>query len=60
MARTHTEGLLNKLTKPELVQVLLNTGANMRTQIFALTAEVKKLNNCLKKTGGRLGDNAKC
>ena len=49
MAGTHTEAVLNKLTKPELVQLLLNTEANMRAQISTLTAEVKELNSYLKR-----------
>ena len=49
MAQTHTEPALNKLIKPELVQLLLNTEANMGGQISTLTAEVKELNNYLKK-----------
>ena len=49
MAGTHTEVVLNKLTKPELVQLLLNTEANMGAQISTLTAEVKDLSSYLKK-----------
>ena len=49
MAGTHTEAVLNKLTKPELVQLLLNTEANMGAQISTLTAEVKDLSSYLKK-----------
>ena len=49
MAVTHTEIVLNKLTKPEPVQLLLNTEANMGAQISTLTAEVKELSSYLKK-----------
>ena len=49
MAGTHTEAVRNKLNKPELVQLLLNTEANMRAQISTLTAEVKDLSSYLKK-----------
>ena len=49
MDGTHTEAALNKLTKPELVQFLLAAEANMEAQISILTAEVKELNNHLKK-----------
>ena len=49
MAGTHTEAVLNKLTKPELVQLLLNTDANMEAQISILTAEVKEWSSYLKK-----------
>ena len=43
MAGTHTEGAFKKLTKPELVQLLLNTEANLGAQISTPTAEVKNL-----------------
>ena len=33
MAGTHTEAVLNKLSKPELVQIILNTEANLGLQI---------------------------
>ena len=49
MAGTHTETFVNKLTKPELVQLLLITEANMGAQISTLTAEVKEL-SCYLKT----------
>ena len=49
MAGIHTEAVLNKLTKRELIQFLLNTEANMGAQISALTAEVKELSSYLKK-----------
>ena len=49
MAGTHTEAVLNKLTKPELVQLLLNTDANMEVQISILTAEIKEWSSYLKK-----------
>ena len=49
MAETHTEAILNKLSKPELVQLLLNTEANMGAHIATLTAEIKEINNHLNK-----------
>ena len=49
MAETHTEVVLNNLTKPELVQLLLNTEANMGAQISTLTAKAKDLSSYLKK-----------
>ena len=49
MSGTHTEAVLNKLTKPELAQLLLNTEANMGAQISTITAEVKELRSYLKK-----------
>ena len=49
MAGIHTEAVLNKLTKRELIQFLLNTEANMRAQISTVTAEVKELSSYLKK-----------
>ena len=49
MAGTHTEVVLNNLTKPELVQLLLNTEANMAAHTSTLTAEIKELSSYLKK-----------
>ena len=49
MAGTHTEAILNKLRKPELVQLLLNTEANMGAHTATLTAEIKEINNRLNK-----------
>ena len=43
MAGAHTEAVLNKLSKPELVQTILNTEANLGSQIAKLTTEVKDL-----------------
>ena len=43
MAGAHTEAVLNKLSKPELVQIILNTEANLGSQIAKLTTEVKDL-----------------
>lgn len=39
---------MNKLSKTELVQLLLNTEANMGAHIASLTAGVKEINNHLK------------
>ena len=49
MAGTHTEAILNKLSKAELVQLLLNTEANMDAPIVTLTAEIKEISNHLNK-----------
>ena len=49
MAGTHTEAILNKLSKLEHVQLLLNTEANMGAHTATLTAEIKEINNHLKK-----------
>ena len=45
MAGTHTETVFDKLTKPELFQLLFNTGDNTGAPISTLTAEIKDLNN---------------
>lgn len=47
LAGTHTEAAINKLTKTELVQLVLNTKVNMRAQISNLTAEVIQQNSCI-------------
>ena len=49
MAGTHTEAILNKLSKLDLVQLLLNTEINMGAHIATLTAEIKEINNNLNK-----------
>ena len=41
MAGTHTEAVLNKLNKQELVQLFLNTEANMGSKISATSNEIK-------------------
>ena len=41
MSGTHTEAVLNKLTKPELVQLLLMTEATLGSQITDLSKEIK-------------------
>ena len=41
MSATHTEAVLNKLTKPELIQLLLKTEATLDPQIADLPKEVK-------------------
>ena len=43
MELTHTEAVLNKLSKPELVQIILNTEGNLGSEIAKLTTEVKNL-----------------
>ena len=52
MTRTRIETVLNKLTKSEFLQLLLNTEDNMAAQISILTVEVKESNNYLKKLEG--------
>ena len=49
MAGAHTEAVLNKLSKPDLVQIILNTEANLGSQIAKLTTEVKDLLDHSKK-----------
>ena len=49
MAGNHTETILNKLSKPELVQLLLNTEANMGAHLATSTDEIKENNNNLNK-----------
>ena len=49
MVRTHAETILNKLSKPEFVQLLLNTEANMGAHVATLTAEIKEINNHLNE-----------
>ena len=41
MSGTRTEAVLNKLTKPELVQPLLKTEATLGSQISDLSKEIK-------------------
>ena len=49
MVGTHAETILNKLSKPEFVQLLLNTEANMGAHVATLTAEIKEINNHLNE-----------
>ena len=49
MSGTHTEAVLNKLTKPELVQLLLKTEATLGSQITDLSKEIKDTLTHLKK-----------
>ena len=49
MAAAHTEAVLNKLSKPELVKIILNTEVNLGLQIAKLTTEVKNLLDHSKK-----------
>ena len=49
MAGAHTEAVFNKPSKPELVQINLNTEANLGSQIAKLTTEVKNLLDHSKK-----------
>ena len=49
MCGTHTEAVLNKLTKPELVQLLLKTEATLGSQITDLSKEIKDTLTYLKK-----------
>ena len=43
MAGIYAEAILNKLSKPKLVQALLNTEANMSAHRATLTAEIKEI-----------------
>ena len=49
MAGARTEAVFNKPSKPELVQIILNTEANLGSQIAKLTTEVKNLLDHSKK-----------
>ena len=49
MSGIHTEAVLNKLTKPELIQLLLKTEATLGSQITDLSKEVKGTLNHFKK-----------
>ena len=49
IAGAHTEAVLNKLNKPELVQIILNTEVNLGSQIAKLTTEVKDMLDHSKK-----------
>ena len=49
MNGTHTEAVLNKLTKHELVQLLLKTEATLGSQITDLSKEIKYTLTHLKK-----------
>ena len=49
MSGTHTEAVLNKLTKHELVQLLLKTEATLGSQISDLSKEIKDTLTHLKK-----------
>ena len=56
MAGAHTEAVLNKLSKPELVQIILNTEANLGSQIAKLTTKVKDLLVYSKKLEAEVAD----
>ena len=49
MATTHTVVVLNKLSKSELVQLVLQTEASLVSQITNRTTEVKDLLGYFKK-----------
>ena len=49
MDTTHNEAVLNKLSKSELVQLVLQTEARLASQITNLTTEVKNLLGYFKK-----------
>ena len=49
MAGAHTETVLNKLSTPDLVQLILNTEPNLRSPIVKLTTEFKDLLSHSKK-----------
>ena len=52
MSGTHTETVLNKLTKPELVQLFLKTESILDEQVIDLTNGVKDTLTHLKKLEG--------
>lgn len=43
MAATHTEAVLNKLSKQELLPLFANTEANLGSKICAMSSEIKDL-----------------
>ena len=49
MSGIHTEAVLNKLTKPGLVQLILKTEATLGSQITDLSKEIKDTLTHLKK-----------
>ena len=49
IAGAHTQAVLNKLSKPELVQIILNTEASLGSQIAKWTTEVNNLLDHSKK-----------
>ena len=57
MSGTHAGAVLNKLTKPELVQLILKTEATLSPQITDLSKdlskEIKDTLTYLKKLGSR-------
>ena len=54
MATSHTEAVLNKTCKSELVQLVLQTEASLASQITKLTADVKDLLGHFKKLESNL------
>ena len=54
MATTHTEAVLNKLCRSELVQLEFQTEASLASQITNRITEVKDLLGCFKKPEGDL------
>ena len=54
MASTHTEAVLNKVSKSELVQLVLQTEASLASHITNLTIEVKNLLGYFKKLEAHL------
>ena len=51
MSGTHTEAVLNKLTRPELLQHLLKTEGSLGSQITDLSKEIKDTLTHLNKLG---------
>ena len=49
MATTHSEAVLNKLSKSELVQLVLQTEASLASKVTNLITEVKDLIGYFKK-----------
>ena len=43
MAATHTEAVLNKCSKQELLPLFANTEANLGSKISAMSSEIKDL-----------------
>ena len=53
MSGTHAEAVLNKLTKPELVQLLLKTESTLGSQISDLSKEIKDTPHPFKVVGSK-------
>ena len=60
MAGAHTETVLNKLSQPDLVQLILTIETNLGSQIAKLTTEAKDLLDHSKKLEADLANCQEC